>query len=37
MGLSLTGAFGQLLATHPALANSAGLAMPYVTVCIRAR
>jgi SAM-dependent methyltransferase len=26
----------ELLATHPALANSAGLAMPYVTVCIRA-
>jgi SAM-dependent methyltransferase len=26
----------QLLATHPALANSAGLALPYVTVCIRA-
>jgi SAM-dependent methyltransferase len=25
-----------LLATHPALANSAGLALPYVTVCIRA-
>ncbi|EKF24712.1 ubiE/COQ5 methyltransferase family protein [Mycolicibacterium hassiacum DSM 44199] len=27
----------ELLATHPALANSAGLALPYVTVCIRAR
>ncbi|MEB3983079.1 methyltransferase domain-containing protein [Mycobacterium sp. 663a-19] len=27
----------ELLATHPALANSNGLAMPYVTVCIRAR
>lgn len=26
----------ELLATHPALANSSGLAMPYVTVCIRA-
>jgi SAM-dependent methyltransferase len=26
----------ELLHTHPALANSAGLAMPYVTVCIRA-
>ncbi|CDO87239.1 SAM-dependent methyltransferase [Mycobacterium triplex] len=26
----------ELLATHPALANSTGLAMPYVTVCIRA-
>jgi SAM-dependent methyltransferase len=26
----------KLLATHPALANSSGLAMPYVTVCIRA-
>jgi SAM-dependent methyltransferase len=26
----------ELLATHPALANSAGLALPYVTVCIRA-
>ncbi len=26
----------QLLATHPALANSTGLALPYVTVCIRA-
>jgi SAM-dependent methyltransferase len=26
----------ELLATHPALANSAGLAFPYVTVCIRA-
>jgi SAM-dependent methyltransferase len=25
-----------LLGTHPALANSAGLALPYVTVCIRA-
>lgn len=25
-----------LLATHPALANSAGLAVPYVTVCVRA-
>lgn len=25
-----------LLATHPALANSAGLALPYVTVCVRA-
>lgn len=25
-----------LLSTHPALANSSGLAMPYVTVCIRA-
>jgi SAM-dependent methyltransferase len=25
-----------LLATHPALANSTGLALPYVTVCIRA-
>ena len=26
----------ELLATHPALTNSAGIAMPYVTVCIRA-
>jgi SAM-dependent methyltransferase len=26
----------ELLSTHPALANSTGLAMPYVTVCIRA-
>lgn len=26
----------QLLATHPALANSNGLALPYITVCIRA-
>jgi SAM-dependent methyltransferase len=26
----------ELLATHPALASSAGLALPYVTVCIRA-
>ena len=26
----------ELLATHPALANSAGIAMPYVTICIRA-
>lgn len=26
----------ELLANHPALANSAGIAMPYVTVCIRA-
>jgi SAM-dependent methyltransferase len=26
----------ELLATHTALANSTGLAMPYVTVCIRA-
>ena len=25
-----------LLATHPALANSSGLALPYITVCIRA-
>ncbi|AGL28791.1 methyltransferase domain protein [Mycobacterium tuberculosis CAS/NITR204] len=25
----------QLLATHPALANSNGLALPYVTVCVR--
>lgn len=25
-----------LLATHPALANTTGLALPYVTVCIRA-
>lgn len=26
----------ELLATHPALAHSTGLALPYVTVCIRA-
>ena len=26
----------ELLATHPALVNSSGLAMPYVTVCTRA-
>jgi SAM-dependent methyltransferase len=26
----------ELLSTHPALAHSTGLAMPYVTVCIRA-
>jgi len=26
----------ELLATHPALANASGLALPYVTVCIRA-
>jgi SAM-dependent methyltransferase len=26
----------ELLATHPALANSTGLAVPYVTVCFRA-
>jgi SAM-dependent methyltransferase len=26
----------ELLATHPALANTNGLALPYVTVCIRA-
>lgn len=26
----------ELLATHPALASSAGLALPYVTVCVRA-
>jgi SAM-dependent methyltransferase len=26
----------ELLATHPVLANSAGLALPYVTVCVRA-
>jgi SAM-dependent methyltransferase len=26
----------ELLATHPALANNGGLALPYVTVCIRA-
>ncbi|HUO40647.1 MAG TPA: class I SAM-dependent methyltransferase [Mycobacterium sp.] len=27
----------ELLATHPALANSNGLALPYVTVCVRAQ
>src|SRR6516225_6007955 len=26
----------ELLSTHPALANSTGLALPYITVCIRA-
>ena len=26
----------ELLASHPALANSTGLAMPYITVCVRA-
>ena len=26
----------ELLATHPALVNTTGLALPYVTVCIRA-
>lgn len=26
----------ELLATHPALANGTGLALPYITVCIRA-
>jgi SAM-dependent methyltransferase len=26
----------ELLATHPALANKEGLALPYVTVCVRA-
>jgi SAM-dependent methyltransferase len=26
----------ELLATHPALANSSGIAMPYITVCIAA-
>jgi SAM-dependent methyltransferase len=26
----------QLLATHPVLANSGGLALPYITVCVRA-
>jgi SAM-dependent methyltransferase len=26
----------ELLANHPALANSSGLALPYITVCIRA-
>lgn len=26
----------ELLTTHPALANSSGLALPYITVCIRA-
>lgn len=26
----------ELLATHPALVNSTGLALPYITVCIRA-
>ncbi|BBX71724.1 class I SAM-dependent methyltransferase [Mycolicibacterium psychrotolerans] len=26
----------ELLTTHPALANSTGLALPYVTVCVRA-
>lgn len=25
-----------LLATHPALAGSAGIALPYITVCVRA-
>jgi hypothetical protein len=25
-----------LLATHPALSHSTGLALPYVTVCVRA-
>ena len=25
-----------LLATHPALANSEGIAVPYITVCVRA-
>jgi hypothetical protein len=25
-----------LLATHPALANSTGIALPYITVCVRA-
>lgn len=26
----------ELLATHPALANSEGIALPYITVCVRA-
>lgn len=26
----------ELLATHPALANNNGLALPYITVCVRA-
>ena len=26
----------ELLATHPALANASGIALPYVTICIRA-
>ncbi len=26
----------ELLATHPSLANATGLAMPYITVCVRA-
>ena len=26
----------ELLDTHPALVNSTGLAMPYITVCVRA-
>jgi hypothetical protein len=26
----------ELLATHPALVNTGGLALPYVTVCVRA-
>ena len=26
----------ELLATHPALVNATGLAMPYITVCVRA-
>jgi hypothetical protein len=26
----------ELLATHPALASARGLALPYVTVCVRA-
>lgn len=27
----------ELLATHPVLANSTGLALPYITVCVRAK
>ena len=26
----------ELLATHPSLANATGIAMPYITVCVRA-
>jgi hypothetical protein len=26
----------ELLTTHPALANAGGLALPYITVCVRA-
>jgi hypothetical protein len=36
VGAETVGHVREFLAIHPALANSTGLALPYVTVCIRA-